>query len=121
MLRILLEHLVAVAAQSDVNKMEPKNLGVVFGPTLLRGLEGDGMAAVVDIPTQAQTVYSLIEHFHDFNSDKTAEALPEMVGGDDDDDDDDDDAEAGLNVSGTAPLTPDATFLFSCHISIYMR
>lgn len=48
--------------------MLPKNLGVVFGPTLLRGLESGAMSAVVDIPTCAQVVYSLIEHFNEVTS-----------------------------------------------------
>lgn len=42
-LEFLMRHLVKVAARSEVNKMEPSNLAIVFGPSLLR-LEEKGEA-----------------------------------------------------------------------------
>ncbi|KAJ3366281.1 Rho GTPase-activating protein 15 [Kappamyces sp. JEL0680] len=40
----LMRHLVKVAAKSEVNKMEPSNLAIVFGPSLIRVEEkGDDM------------------------------------------------------------------------------
>ncbi|KAI8927778.1 Rho GTPase activation protein [Entophlyctis helioformis] len=35
-LEYLMRHLVRVASHSDVNKMEPSNLAIVFGPTIIR-------------------------------------------------------------------------------------
>lgn len=35
-LEFLLRHLVKVAQKSEINKMEPSNLAIVFGPSLLR-------------------------------------------------------------------------------------
>ena len=35
-LEFLMRHLVKVAAKCDVNKMEPSNLAIVFGPSLIR-------------------------------------------------------------------------------------
>nr|KAJ3421756.1 hypothetical protein HK105_002400 [Polyrhizophydium stewartii] len=37
-LEFLMRHLVRVAAQSEINKMEPSNLAIVFGPTIVRVL-----------------------------------------------------------------------------------
>ncbi|KAJ3272286.1 hypothetical protein HDV01_005825 [Terramyces sp. JEL0728] len=38
-LEYLMRHLVKVSAQSEVNKMEPSNLAIVFGPSLIRPME----------------------------------------------------------------------------------
>lgn len=38
-LEYLMRHLGKVAAKSDINKMEPSNLAIVFGPSLLRAEE----------------------------------------------------------------------------------
>ena len=35
-LEFLMRHLVLVASRSEVNKMEPSNLAIVFGPSLIR-------------------------------------------------------------------------------------
>eukprot|EP00038_Savillea_parva_P024058 m.42951 g.42951 ORF g.42951 m.42951 type:complete len:1095 (+) comp6345_c0_seq1:237-3521(+) len=56
---VLLRHLHKVVALSDVNKMAPRNLGVVFGPTLLR--IGNDVADIADVPVAAQIVAGLIE------------------------------------------------------------
>ncbi|KAI9092695.1 Rho GTPase activation protein [Phlyctochytrium arcticum] len=44
-LEFLMRHLSRVSARSDVNKMEPSNLAIVFGPTLVR------------MPDEGQTAY----------------------------------------------------------------
>lgn len=38
-LEFLIRHLVRVANRSEVNKMEPSNLAIVFGPSLIRAQE----------------------------------------------------------------------------------
>ncbi|RKO99623.1 hypothetical protein CXG81DRAFT_7749, partial [Caulochytrium protostelioides] len=40
-LKYLMAHLAKVASMSDMNKMEPSNIAIVFGPTLVRANESD--------------------------------------------------------------------------------
>ncbi|XP_007943682.1 GEM-interacting protein [Orycteropus afer afer] len=68
-LRHLVAHLFRVAAQFEENKMSANNLGIVFGPTLLRlpgspGAAGTGpVACLLDSGYQAQLVEFLITHY----------------------------------------------------------
>ncbi|XP_060037872.1 GEM-interacting protein isoform X2 [Erinaceus europaeus] len=66
-LRHLVAHLFRVAAHSQENRMSANNLGIVFGPTLLRppeGVGGGGPAArLLDSGRQAQLVELLIQHY----------------------------------------------------------
>ncbi|XP_045155195.1 GEM-interacting protein [Echinops telfairi] len=68
-LRHLVAHLFRVAAQFEENKMSANNLGIVFGPTLLRppgcpGAAGAGpVACLLDSGHQAQLVEFLIVHY----------------------------------------------------------
>eukprot|EP00911_Craspedida_sp_UC1_P000735 UC1_evm1s562 len=57
--RDLFAHLRLVATRADVNKMRASNLGVVFGPTLLRNA-GGSINAIRDIKYQNVVVDSLI-------------------------------------------------------------
>lgn len=54
-----------VAEKYEENKMSPNNLGIVFGPTLLRpGAGSDGsMSCLVDSGYQAQIVEFLIQNY----------------------------------------------------------
>ncbi|XP_036306368.1 GEM-interacting protein isoform X2 [Pipistrellus kuhlii] len=68
-LRHLVAHLFRVAAQFEENKMSANNLGIVFGPTLLRPPDNPGAAAagsvncLLDFGHQAQLVEFLIVHY----------------------------------------------------------
>ncbi|XP_008154567.2 GEM-interacting protein [Eptesicus fuscus] len=68
-LRHLVAHLFRVAAQFEENKMSANNLGIVFGPTLLRPPDDPGAAATGSVPClldfghQAQLVEFLIVHY----------------------------------------------------------
>ncbi|NWU94330.1 GMIP protein, partial [Upupa epops] len=64
-LRHLISHLFRVAEKFEENKMSPNNLGIVFGPTLLRpGLGTDvSMSCLVDSGYQAQVVEFLIQNY----------------------------------------------------------
>ncbi|OPJ89124.1 GEM-interacting protein isoform B [Patagioenas fasciata monilis] len=64
-LRHLIAHLYRVAEKYEENKMSPNNLGIVFGPTLLRpGAGSDGsMSCLVDSGYQAQIVEFLIQNY----------------------------------------------------------
>ncbi|XP_065214459.1 rho GTPase-activating protein 21 isoform X2 [Planococcus citri] len=60
-LKYLLFHLKKVVANSTVNKMEARNLAIVFGPTLIRS--GDDMFTMVtDMSHQCRIVESLLSH-----------------------------------------------------------
>ncbi|KAM8880062.1 rho GTPase-activating protein 10 isoform 2-T2 [Spinachia spinachia] len=60
-LGLLMKHLANVAAHSKHNLMTVANLGVVFGPTLMRPQE-DTVAAIMDLKFQNIVVEILIEH-----------------------------------------------------------
>ncbi|XP_074059413.1 GEM-interacting protein isoform X2 [Macrotis lagotis] len=68
-LRHLVAHLFRVASRFEENKMSANNLGIVFGPTLLRPPKGQGgvstnpVACLLDSGYQAQMVEFLIVHY----------------------------------------------------------
>ncbi|XP_035784241.1 rho GTPase-activating protein 26-like isoform X2 [Anopheles albimanus] len=62
MLDIVIRHLKSVALKSDRNKMSVFNLGVVFGPTLLRAAE-ETVAAILDIKFNNVVIEILIENY----------------------------------------------------------
>ncbi|XP_041357264.1 rho GTPase-activating protein 26-like isoform X2 [Gigantopelta aegis] len=62
MLNLLTEHLHKVASESDKNKMTVGNLGVCFGPTLMRP-EEETMAAIMDIKFCNIVVEILINNY----------------------------------------------------------
>ena len=61
MLRVLVTHLSKVASNSDVNLMTAANLGVCFGPTLLRPKE-ETVASIMDIKFCNEVVEVLIQN-----------------------------------------------------------
>ncbi|XP_029374184.1 rho GTPase-activating protein 42 isoform X2 [Echeneis naucrates] len=62
MLELLIKHLVTVSTQSQNNLMTVSNLGVIFGPTLMRSQE-ETVAAMMNIKFQNIVVEILIENF----------------------------------------------------------
>ena len=58
--RMLMGHLHRIHLQSSVNKMTPANLGVVFGPTLLRS--ADPSREFSDMGHKAKVVELMVEH-----------------------------------------------------------
>ncbi|XP_069827930.1 rho GTPase-activating protein 26 isoform X2 [Dendropsophus ebraccatus] len=72
MLNMLMKHLANVAANHKQNLMTVANLGVVFGPTLLRPQE-ETVAAILDIKFQNIVVEIIIE-----NHEKMFSTVPEM-------------------------------------------
>lgn len=57
----LMHHLHRVAAHSQQNNMPPSNLGIVFGPTLLRTAEGSAsLSSLVDTVHQTRAIELLI-------------------------------------------------------------
>uniref|UniRef100_A0A670XV54 Oligophrenin-1 n=1 Tax=Pseudonaja textilis TaxID=8673 RepID=A0A670XV54_PSETE len=63
MSELLIRHLVQVCEHSRENLMSPSNMGVIFGPTLMRAQE-DTVAAMMNIKFQNIVVEILIEHFN---------------------------------------------------------
>ncbi|XP_053569912.1 rho GTPase-activating protein 21 isoform X2 [Bombina bombina] len=64
-LKFLSAHLKTVADNSEKNKMEPRNLAIVFGPTLVRTSEDNMTHMVTHMPDQYKIVETLIQH-HDW-------------------------------------------------------
>lgn len=62
MLDIIIQHLRRVSLKSHKNKMSIFNLGVVFGPTLLKASE-DSLAAVLEIKFNNLVIEILIENY----------------------------------------------------------
>uniref|UniRef100_A0A671RD96 Rho GTPase-activating protein 29 n=1 Tax=Sinocyclocheilus anshuiensis TaxID=1608454 RepID=A0A671RD96_9TELE len=64
-LQFLITHLHSVSEQAEENKMTTSNLGIIFGPTLIkpRQLEAEvSLSSLVDYPHQARMVDLLIRH-----------------------------------------------------------
>ena len=57
-LKFVCLHLCRVMSRSEVNKMEVKNLAIVFGPTLVRTAEDNMLAMVTDMSQQVLTLIS---------------------------------------------------------------
>ena len=60
-LKVLIRHLHKVAAKSDTNLMTASNLGVCFGPTLLRPRE-ETVASIMDIKFCNEVIENMIEN-----------------------------------------------------------
>ncbi|XP_060900705.1 rho GTPase-activating protein 21 isoform X1 [Labrus mixtus] len=72
-LKFLCAHLKKVSENCEKNKMEPRNLAIVFGPTLVRTSE-DNMANMVNhMPDQCKIVENLIQQFDWFFTDECDE------------------------------------------------
>lgn len=65
-LRYLIAHLHKVTEQAEENKMTASNLGIIFGPTLVKPRQADAevsLSSLVDYPYQALMVELLVRHF----------------------------------------------------------
>lgn len=71
----LCKHLDRIAQQADVNKMTPRNIGVVFGPTLFKS--ADPLQGLADISNFNAIVEKIIQHFELLFSHDMPEALQE--------------------------------------------
>uniref|UniRef100_A0A8C8RPJ1 Oligophrenin-1 n=1 Tax=Pelusios castaneus TaxID=367368 RepID=A0A8C8RPJ1_9SAUR len=78
MLELLIRHLVNVCEHSRENLMSPSNMGVIFGPTLMRAQE-DTVAAMMNIKFQNIVVEILIEHFDKVRGQSLLTVLPPPV------------------------------------------
>ncbi|XP_059391014.1 rho GTPase-activating protein 29-like isoform X6 [Carassius carassius] len=65
-LQFLIQHLHRVTERADENKMTASNLGIIFGPTLIKPRQADtevSLSSLVDYPYQALMVELLIRHY----------------------------------------------------------
>uniref|UniRef100_A0A2K5IIW9 Rho GTPase activating protein 23 n=1 Tax=Colobus angolensis palliatus TaxID=336983 RepID=A0A2K5IIW9_COLAP len=69
-LKFLVGHLKTIADHSEKNKMEPRNLALVFGPTLVRTSEDNMTDMVTHMPDRYKIVETLIQHSDWFFSDE---------------------------------------------------
>ncbi|KAL7834225.1 hypothetical protein SRHO_G00284720 [Serrasalmus rhombeus] len=74
MLELLIKHLVSVCSHSCANLMTASNMGVIFGPTLMRA-EEETVAAMLDIKFQNIVVEILIEDYKKIFSGPPEESL----------------------------------------------
>ncbi|EHB16946.1 Minor histocompatibility protein HA-1 [Heterocephalus glaber] len=77
-LRYLLRHLRRIVEVEQDNKMTPGNLGIVFGPTLLRPRPTEAtvsLSSLVDYPHQARVIETLIVHYSLVFEDEPEEGL----------------------------------------------
>uniref|UniRef100_A0A2R9AQU9 Rho GTPase activating protein 21 n=1 Tax=Pan paniscus TaxID=9597 RepID=A0A2R9AQU9_PANPA len=72
-LKFLSAHLKTVAENSEKNKMEPRNLAIVFGPTLVRTSEDNITHMVTHMPDQYKIVETFIQHHDWFFTEEGAE------------------------------------------------
>nr|XP_057917526.1 rho GTPase-activating protein 21-like isoform X2 [Doryrhamphus excisus] len=69
-LKFLVAHLKRVADHAEKNKMEPRNLALVFGPTLVRTSEDNMTDMVTHMPDRYKIVETLILHYGWFFSEE---------------------------------------------------
>lgn len=61
-LKFLMQHLKKVVAHSDTNKMEARNLAIVFGPTLVRTADNSMLTMITDMSHQCHITEALINY-----------------------------------------------------------
>jgi len=61
-LQFVCRHLTKVISKSDVNKMEVKNLAIVFGPTLVRTSDDNMMSMITDMGQQCRIIESILSN-----------------------------------------------------------
>ncbi|KAM9844437.1 rho GTPase-activating protein 21 [Aulostomus maculatus] len=69
-LKFLCAHLKKVSENCEKNKMEPRNLAIVFGPTLVRTSEDNMTNMVNHMPDQCKIVENLIQQYDWFFTDE---------------------------------------------------
>ncbi|XP_061938514.1 uncharacterized protein LOC107994952 isoform X8 [Apis cerana] len=79
-LKYLMFHLKRIVEHSEVNKMEAKNLAIVFGPTLVRasGSRDNMVTMVTDMSHQCRIVESLLNNVDWFFSDDDLDDLSRL-------------------------------------------
>ncbi|XP_065829086.1 beta-chimaerin-like [Oscarella lobularis] len=58
----LMSHLTRVTERSDKNMMDADNLGIVFGPTVMRSEKANNLEALTEVPLQKKAVSLMIQY-----------------------------------------------------------
>ena len=69
-LKYVCQHLNRVSLHSEINKMEVKNLAIVFGPTLVRTADDNMLAMVTDMSQQCRIIESMLSNTEWFFNDE---------------------------------------------------
>jgi len=72
-LKFVTKHLCKVADNSATNKMEIRNLAIVFGPTLVRTTDDNMVTMVTDMSQQCRIIESLLSNWDYFFADNDVE------------------------------------------------
>uniref|UniRef100_A0A182Q0Y8 Rho-GAP domain-containing protein n=1 Tax=Anopheles farauti TaxID=69004 RepID=A0A182Q0Y8_9DIPT len=80
-LKHLMRHLHRVSTHSEVNLMDPRNLAIVFGPSVVRSANESLETAVKDMRHQCQIVEVLINHYQYFFEDGLLPSVDESKHG----------------------------------------
>ena len=93
-LKYVTHHLCQVAAHSSSNKMEVRNLAIVFGPTLVRTSDDNMVSMVTDMSQQCRIIESILSNWDYFFSEEEVEVK----------DDGDDSNNPGTSVGNESQL-----------------
>ena len=74
-LKYLVSHLCQVAEHSALNKMEVRNLAIVFGPTLVRTTDDNMVSMVTDMSQQCRIIESLLANWEYFFTEEEVEPV----------------------------------------------
>eukprot|EP00053_Salpingoeca_punica_P017449 m.168132 g.168132 ORF g.168132 m.168132 type:complete len:751 (-) comp17207_c0_seq4:196-2448(-) len=95
-LQILIKHLTAVASKSQVNKMGSGNLGVVFGPTIMRP-RVESVESIMNVQQQNLVVEIMVDNYATVFADRSDDASSSSAAA----------ASSGrTSVSNSVPSTP---------------
>nr|XP_020467903.1 minor histocompatibility protein HA-1 isoform X2 [Monopterus albus] len=76
-MRYIIRHLRRIAEREEDNKMSPSNLGIVFGPSLMRPRPSGAtisLSSLVDYPHQARIIEALIVFYSSIFQSKTSQS-----------------------------------------------
>eukprot|EP00090_Calanus_glacialis_P009978 TRINITY_DN1835_c0_g1_i1.p1 TRINITY_DN1835_c0_g1~~TRINITY_DN1835_c0_g1_i1.p1 ORF type:complete len:1716 (-),score=684.24 TRINITY_DN1835_c0_g1_i1:112-5259(-) len=76
-LKYLTSHLCQVADHATINKMEVRNLAIVFGPTLVRTTDDNMVSMVTDMSQQCRIIESLLSNWEYFFTEEEVEVKEE--------------------------------------------
>ena len=77
-LKYVTHHLCQVAAHASSNKMEVRNLAIVFGPTLVRTSDDNMVSMVTDMSQQCRIIESLLSNWDYFFSEEEVEVKDDV-------------------------------------------
>jgi len=80
-LKYLTSHLCQVAEHSAINKMEVRNLAIVFGPTLVRTTDDNMVSMVTDMSQQCRIIESILSNWEYFFTEDDVEVKEEAEDG----------------------------------------